>query len=371
MTTAFMRLLNNLFLHRQSVEDFDFQRDSLWGYLAALTFFILAIIISILWTIFDKRKGYPVLFRYMHTLTRYYLAYILFGYGIVKLFGNQFSPNSQNAMLYALSDLNPHQLFWSFMGTSKSYQIFAGLLEIIPAVLLLFRRTSTLGSVMAISILINVLMLNIGYDTRLKLVLFHLIIIAFFILAHDIKKLFQFFALKQNAALASIQPVIVNKRYKWAHYAIKFTLILFFLFLGLKSQINPNNEISSAPHGAIIGIHKIKEFHITHDSTSINKDNQLDWKKIAITPFIRFSVQFMNDSIATYFFASSPTSESLELVSHEDSSFSCKLHYSKIKPDEWLFNGTLKNDSVRFISTKIDLNNSTLLKDFGKTKWVY
>lgn len=370
MSGSFMRLINHLFLHRASVETSDFQSDTLWGYVAALCFFIVAMIIAIAWTLFENRKAHPVLFRYVYTIARYYLAFVLFEYGIVKVFGNQFMPNSQNALLYSLPDLSAHQLFWSFMGTSKSYQIFAGLLEIIPASLLLFRRTTIIGSLIAFSVILNVLMLNIGYDTRLKLFLLHLLMITIFLLLPDLKKLYTLFVLRQKDSLTPVYSIIENKEPKWLYRLLRLVIILCIAFLEVKMQINQTNQTTEAPQSEIVGLHTIHDFSL-HETSFTKPGQTSQWKKIAVTPFARFSVLLTNDSIATYFFKSFPTSKSFELVSYEDTTFSCKLQYNKINNSEWLFTGIIKNDSVHFISKVIDLNKSMLLKDYGKVKWVY
>lgn len=370
ISKAFIEFVNFLFIHKQSVESFSFLPDTFWGYIAAISFFSLSIIISLIWTKFDKSKYSSVFFKCMHLIARYYLAFILSIYGITKVFEFQFSPNSQNALFYSLPELTPHQLFWSFMGVSKSYQIFAGLLEIIPALLLLFRRTAIIGSLIAFPVLLNVLMLDIGYDTPLKLFLCHLLFITVFISAPDIKKMFNFFVLKRNETLVTVAPVIENKKLNWLRYFIKISIISGILFLELKGQLNNINEETNVPQASIVGIHKIKDYPLIPEPLVTDKNNSTVWKKFAVASCCRFNVQLMNDSIILYFIKS-VTSESIQLTSKEDSSFKCTLHYVKINPDEWLFNGTLKNDSIRFISNKIDFSKSELLKDFGKTKWVY
>jgi hypothetical protein len=370
ITGTFLQLTDHLLLHKGSVETFDFQSDTFWGYITALSLFFLSLIIVLLWSALDKRKSHKTLFLYVYTISRYYLAFILFNYGIVKVFGNQFSPNSQNALLYSLTDLTPHQLFWSFMGTSQSYQIFAGILEITPALLLLFRRTTTIGSLIAFSVLLNVLLLNIGYDTRLKLFLFHLLIITIFLLLPDLKKLYTLFVLKQKESLTTVYP-IENERMKWLRQLTKYTIILCVVFFETNLQLYQTNQTRNAPQSEITGLHRINDFTLFHEKSSVQINDLIRWKKIAVNPWARFSVQLMNDSIATYFFNSFPTSNSFELVSDNDSLIKCRLQYTKIKDDEWIFNGTIQHDSVHFISTRINLIKSKLLKDFGKTRWVY
>jgi hypothetical protein len=371
ITGGFMNLINTLFLNMSSVESLDFQSDTFWGYTAVVSFFLIAVTASIVWTIFDKSKSYPVLFRYIYNIARYYLAFILFNYGIVKVFGNQFGPNAQNALFFSLPDLTPHQLFWSFMGTSKSYQLFAGLLEIIPALLLLFRRTSTLGSIIAFTVLLNVLMLNIGYDTRLKLFLFHLIIITIFLSLPDLRKLYNIFILQRNDSLTIHYPIIENNKLNLLSQVVKYSIILIIAFIEIRMQFHQSNDTKNSPQNDIVGIHTIQNFTSTHKKSLNEMNESKNWKRIAITPFSRFSVQLMNDSTETYFFNSFPAPKTFELVSQVDTSFKCMFHYNKIKTDEWLFTGTLGNDTVQFISTKIDLNKSNLLKGVGKVRWVY
>ena len=367
VTESFMRLINLLFIHGQSVPTLDFQSDTFWGARAVLSFFIVAIVIAMAWTKFDKKRSHPVLFSLVYTIARYYLAYIFFSYGMAKVFGNQFGYNSQNALLYSLPDLNPHQLFWSFMGTSRSYQIFAGIIEIIPGILLLFRSTTILGALVALPVTANVLMLNIGYDTRLKIFLLHLFIISLFILAPSIKRLFNFILFKKNETLAACPTIPLIARKKWLAVLIKISFICLVVFLEFSFETRQVNERKNAPQNALVGLHSIKQFRFINNSAI---DNSKAWKRISVTPYARFSVQFANDSTTSYFF-DSVTSERMELVTDADTSFKCRLSYKELGPAEWFFSGTLKNDSISFTSTKIDLNKTTLLKDYGKVKWLY
>ena len=183
--------------------------DTSWNLIAALALFFVAVAIAVMWTVFDKRKAYPRLLAQIHTFLRYYLVFILFYYGIGKLFISQFqSPPSPAQLLRPILEFDPHRLFWLFMGVSKSYQFFAGLMEVIAGVLLIWRRTSLFGAFLAIGVLFNTLILNIGYDTPIKLFLFHLILISIFIVAPDINRLYRFLIKRQPASLSNLLSVI-------------------------------------------------------------------------------------------------------------------------------------------------------------------
>lgn len=198
--------------------------DNYWTFVAALIFLILAITTAGVWTIIDRGKNFPSFHKYMHAFSRYYLGFVLLLYAFTKISLNQFGIQP-SALAESMGNQDSWHLFRVFMGISKSYKFFSGLMELIPGLLLLSRRTSTLGGLIALPVLINVLMLNIGYDIWLKLMIFHLILFSIFILLPDLKKVIQIFVLKQNTSLTSLPSIIENKKLKWLHYTFKFSLI--------------------------------------------------------------------------------------------------------------------------------------------------
>lgn len=363
---SFLRLINSLFLHRVITGDEDISADTFWGYMIVLSLFVCSLIIALIWSAMDKKKYHPKLFYYLHTLTRYYLAFSLLAYGISKVFYNQFFIPDWG-FVTKLSDLVPQHVLWSFMASSRSYQFFGGLMEIIPALLLLFRKTSALGALLAIAVLINILMLNIGYDVSLKLILFHLLLFGVFVLAPNLKKLFRLFVLNDLVQLAKVQSNTGRKN-RSAWLLLKFGVIAFIVFTDVKVNVDRMKEKALFSPGTIFGMAEVQEFRLKRDSVIPDMDY---WKKLDLSPNNRAFVQYLNDSVAYYSFTSDTKRRSLELSSNEDSTFSCKLNYEKVSPDKWMFRGTLKNDSVSFTAKRIELNKTNLLNNAGKVKWVF
>jgi hypothetical protein len=108
---------------------------------------------------------------------RYYVAATLLTYGLAKLFEVQFVTLAPFQLDGRVGDMSPMGMLWTFMGASRPYTIFAGLLEVIAALLLLWRRTALIGAVLAIAAIINIVVLNFSYDVALKL--FSLRLLAF------------------------------------------------------------------------------------------------------------------------------------------------------------------------------------------------
>jgi hypothetical protein len=74
------------------------------------------------------------------------------------------------------------------MGYSLPYTVFAGLLETIGGVLLLWRRTATLGALLVTAVMANVVMLNLCYDIPVKLFATQLLVMAAVIALPDAKR---------------------------------------------------------------------------------------------------------------------------------------------------------------------------------------
>ena len=105
----------------------------------------------------------------LHTGAAVLLALHLLLYGFDKVFKSQFYLPEPNTLYTPLGQLSPDLAYWSVMGTSHAYSLFAGLLEVGPGLLLLWGRTRLLGGLLALAVLANVVALNIGFDISVKL----------------------------------------------------------------------------------------------------------------------------------------------------------------------------------------------------------
>jgi hypothetical protein len=93
----------------------------------------------------------------------------LLKYGFDKVLKLQFYLPEPNTLYTPLGQLPPDLAYWSVMGASRFYTVFAGVMEVLPGLLLLWGRTRRLGGVWALAVLINVLALNIGFNISVKL----------------------------------------------------------------------------------------------------------------------------------------------------------------------------------------------------------
>jgi len=132
-------------------------------------------------------------------LLRFYLALVLLGYGVVKVYAAQF-PQLWANLDTPPADLSPMRVAWQFFGYSRSYQQFLGWAEVVPALLLLPRRTATLGALLTIVVMANVFAINIFFDVSVKLMSVLYLAAALLIFLQDTGRLWQFFIANQPVA---------------------------------------------------------------------------------------------------------------------------------------------------------------------------
>ena len=178
--------------------------DTLWHWVWFLLVLTLAAVITIVWSILDRRRAYPRLASALHVGARYFLASIMLGYGLAKVIPVQFGTVWLPRYDVRLGDMSPMGLLWTFMAHSAPYTIAAGIAEVVGAVLLLSRRTTIFGALILIVVMTNVVLLNLCYDVPVKLFSMSLLAIAIGIALPSARRLI-------GAALGHAAPAVAPR----------------------------------------------------------------------------------------------------------------------------------------------------------------
>lgn len=215
---------------------------------------ILGSIISWLaWRMLSSRTKENVL-DVFPLLGRYYLALILLIYGFDKIYKWQFYLPESNIMYTRVKDLSQDMLYWTTMGTSYSYSLFAGLMEVIPGIFLLFRRTAWIGAPIAFMVLLNVFISNIGFDITVKVFSGFLTIIALVLSSNFLNVVRQLFMQKQ-VILISKEPWYSSK----VGYKLSKTLLIIVIII--ESQFKyfaaQNFNDDAAPRPILNGAYEV------------------------------------------------------------------------------------------------------------------
>ena len=263
----------------------DFSSDS-------LSMFILIgilIVISILIPFFIRskyRKNFNLL---IEQIVVCYLIIILFKYGIDKIFKTQFYLPEPNILYSRFGNLDKDILFWSVIGTSGLYSVLTGFVEVLAAVLLIFRNTKIIGSLLSSAIFLNITFINFGFDISGKLFSLILFLMSIFCLKDDVAKLYRFLILKK---LERLEDFNIKKSKPWMVFVktLVVGIILVTVMMQHTSSGSYNDDMSIRPdlHGAYKVLNENSElkyvfFHRRNYLILMDKNDEVSDFKYAIT----------------------------------------------------------------------------------------
>lgn len=96
---------------------------------------------------------------------RWYLIYYMIRYGWSKLTLSQFGIHDTTILEQPIQDIDSFYVAWHLYGRSTFFNITTGALEIIGGILLIFNRTVLIGALLVLSILTQILIIDIAFTT--------------------------------------------------------------------------------------------------------------------------------------------------------------------------------------------------------------
>ncbi|MFY0603206.1 MAG: hypothetical protein JXQ93_04605 [Flavobacteriaceae bacterium] len=338
--------------------------DTTYNYVEVLTFFMLAVIAVIIWSVIDKRRAnYKRLLLFFSIYVCYYVAINMFSYGFSKIFYLQFSAPSLSRLLQPYGSSSPMGIAWVFMGASKTYTMFSGFAEVLGGLLLLHRRTRTFGALTVFCVMLNVFMMNMSYDIPVKLFSFHLMIMMLFVSLLGYKRIVNLFGLKK--ALQITPPVskyFKNRRMSLSTWVLKLIFLSYSTYVVIDNNLSYANQTYNSPKPILYGIYDVDTYVLNKDTIPPLLTDKIRWKKI-ISDGKWFSdyiiVKGMNDQTTWYKQDIDTINNTLEMVSTRDSTNVYNFHY--IKKDSVLsFKGLWNQDSVEIKMKEFDLKKFRL-----------
>jgi hypothetical protein len=265
-----------------------------------LTASVLAVAI---WSAVDRRRqNYVRLHTWFRLFVRLALAASLFEYGMTKVIPTQFPAPSLITLVTPVGDLTLSALLWTSMGASPAYEIFTGCIEMLAGVLLLTPRTTMLGATIGLGALIQIFALNMTYDIGVKLVSFHLIVLAVFLLAPDLPRFADFF-LRNRPAGTATPPRLARTR-RGNRIALAAQIAFGVYLIGMYSYINWSFwQVAGGgkPKSALYGIWNVEQLSIDGEVRSPDlNDYDRRWRRVIFEAPDTVVFQRTDDSFARY-----------------------------------------------------------------------
>jgi len=317
----------------------------------------------VIWSVLDRqKKNYTKLNYWLCLFTRYYVSLVLFLYGIIKLFGLQMVFPSQSQLATPLGDLLPMRFSWLFIGYSTPYQFFSGLMETIPAILLLYRRTATLGVLLATGVFLNVAVLNLSYDIPVKIFSMQMVLCCLFLLANEMERILCFFVYNRTADACTVYHYTFPKKWmKVSRVVLKILFVIIAVGTVVWDTVGRHKQwkaqFANMPFEA--GMYDVTHFVVNHDTIEANTADTTRWQNIVFDSNRSGSIKtgdtgFNRRYHRAYFQYTIDTSQhSLSIFrTMINNNPTASFHYRVTDDNQILFWGLRKPDSIYFTLKK-------------------
>jgi hypothetical protein len=324
---------------------------------------VAALLATAIWTALDRRRtSYATLHKWFKLYIRFCVGAMIMVYALSKLVPLQMPYPSLRTLLEPYGNFSPMGVLWSSIGASPAYESFAGLAELLPAVLLMFPRTVTLGALVCVADMIQVFMLNMTYDVPVKQFSFHLLLLSLFLLAPQMVRLGNFFFLNRHTSPEIAEPLFRTPRAN--RIAISVQVVLWLWIIGnntYQSWSGWHEYGPGRPKSALYGI---------WDVTQMTSDGQMlpgiladggRWRRMIFDYRDTMSAQLMNDQFENHEASIDLQKRSLSLTRSEDKTWNANFVFTRPAADQLLLEGTMGGHKVQMQLTRLDEKKFLLL----------
>lgn len=338
--------------------------DTTYNYVLQLLWLIFTLLITSVWTILDRNRPSYNHFKYWSRIVvRYFLGYMLLVYGFVKIVKLQFPFPDLIKLTEPYGDSSPMGLAWTFVGYSSGYNLFTGGAEVLAGILLFYKRTTLFGSLVAMTIMANVVAMNFAYDIPVKIFSLNLLVMATWIAWHDKERLINFFFLNR---IVLPYPVSYPNHTKWTKIillSLKSNIILFAFYATLYTNLGTAKKYGdAAPKPPLYGIYDVNTFSLKGQLLPPLTTDPLRWKRMIINYAGYARITKMNDSVFWTKLTVDTSLKKLNFIPEDDPQSKFTLTYITKGKDHLIMNGVMDNDSIAIDMKRFDHTQFNLVK---------
>jgi hypothetical protein len=344
--------------------------DSMYHLVKALCQLALAAVAALAWSGLPSRSSErAALHPWLRVAVRYFLATAMFNYGIVKLFNTQFLPLGPERLILRYGDSSPAELLWAYMGYSNAYTTLCGAGEVLGALLLFFRRTTTLGALLLSILLVNIVMLNLCYDVGATLLSIHLLLMAFFLLAPDFQRLANVVLLNRPTV-----PAIPGKP-RAAGWMVLGRLVAKTTFVGMVVVFMTCGALSllfkkMIANPPLYGLYEVETFTRNDKTLLPLVTDAARWRWFIVGRYNLLTVETMNGGREAFCVHHAPTVRTLSLLDCESQAPIGDLAFVETARDRLSASGSIRNDRLTLQLRRVDESDFPLVnRNFQRSQW--
>lgn len=342
---------------------FEIISDSTGMYLHAFNLFIVSIVFSMFSSkLFKANITYEKTEYWFHVIISYYLSLVLFKYGFYKIFKNQFYLPEPNILFTPLGDLSDDILYWSTMGASYYFSLITGILEVIPAILLLFKRSRHVGAMIAMVVMTQVVIINFCFDISVKMYACFLLFLCIILVYPTLKLMYQLIILGKETKNNLWLPVFNSKHHLLSYFLLKIVIIGLIVFEALFPFIDTNNfNDDKAMRPYLHGAYDVEVFIRGSDTIPPLTTEKERFKRIFIHRKSYFITQNMKDEMNDYLFKYDLKNKQLILFTERNSTIFLNFSFSE-RDSVLTLSGTVKKVKIKIIAKQIDWKKMQLFQ---------
>ncbi len=267
--------------------------DTTYAYVETFCALVAACVVTLIWSLLDrKRTNYVRLHQWFRLGVRLMLGAAMLLYGAAKVIPSQMPAPYLASLLESYGDSSPMRLLWTFIGASKPYEIFCGASEMLGGILLFVPALVTLGSLICIAVLTNVFILNMCYDVPVKLYSFHLLLMAVFLAAPELRNLMDLFLFKRRVELSKPLPLF---RRAWLNRTILALQLLAGVGLATMSLYGAHQHARQlAIKSPYYGAWSVEEYVVDGNVQPLALSEATRWRRVILDNPQRFTLQFVD-----------------------------------------------------------------------------
>jgi uncharacterized membrane protein YphA (DoxX/SURF4 family) len=337
--------------------------DGMFGWVMNFCLLVIAIAATVVWSLLDhRRENYAELHKWFRFFIRFALAAQMIIYGFSKVIPVQMPYPLLTRLLQPFGTLSPMGSLWSTMGAAPAYETFTGCAELAGGLLLILPRTATFGALVSLAAMIQVFMLNMTHDVPAKRLAFHTMLLACFLLAPDVPRLFRFLLLRRTTSLSAEPQLFRGVRANRIALAAQIIFGLWLVgFSGLHTWGAWNTRGGGRPRPPLYGIWEVKQMSIDEQLRPPLFTDSTRWRRAIFDLSDRMAFQRPDDTFASYGASVNLPERTLALTKSDDKNWRASFTFQRPAGDQLILDGRMDNHQVHMELQLTDRNKFLLV----------
>jgi uncharacterized membrane protein YphA (DoxX/SURF4 family) len=339
--------------------------DSMFGWVENLVKLMLAVAAAIIWSVLDrKRPNYRSMQEWLWLYVRLVLGAAMISYGAIKVIKVQFPDLFLWRLLSPYGDSSPTGLLWSFMGYSRTYNLFTGLVELVGGALLFVPRLATLGALICVGSMANVFMLNVSYDVSVKLYSLNLLLMGVYLMASETRRLVDFFVLNRPAAPTTHVPLFRRRGLNTGVFALQ---LLLLIYVGASELYQSHQRYKQSGDGAsappLFGVYNVDEFIVDGQTRPAVFTDDARWRRVTFERYNLMAIFPGDTPVQRYKIKLDPVKRSLQLSKIVPGSWKANFSFEEISPIQLTLRGEMDGRKIEATLRRVELKSLPLYEN--------